>query len=111
MLQFVLHIFSLLLDNDANVDALDYQGFTPLHIAAKAGNEDICNLLLDKNASPNVKGHRSKTPLHKAKHPKVVQLLVHNGANPYAKMKDKGAPTGLDLHSCFDTYIIIYSST
>ena len=96
---------SLLLDNNANVDALDYQGFTPLHIAAKAGNEDICNLLLDKNASPNVKGHRSKTPLHKAKHPKVVQLLVQNGANPYAKMKDKGAPTGLELHSCFDTYI------
>ena len=96
----------ILLDNGANVDALDYQGFTPLHIASKAGNEDICSLLIEKNASPNIKGHRSKTPLHKAKHPKIVQLLVQNGANPYAKMKDKGATkSGLELHSCFDTYI------
>ena len=93
------------MDNGANVDAVDYQGFTPLHIASKAGNEEICTLLLEGNASPNIKGHRSKTPLHKAKHPKIVQLLVQNGANPYSKMKDKGDPDGLEYHSCFDTYI------
>ena len=93
------------MDNGANVDALDYQGFTPLHIASKAGCEDICSLLLERDATPNVKGHRSKTPLHKAKHPKIVQLLVQNGANPYAKISDKSEPEGLELHSCFDTYI------
>ena len=93
------------MDNGADVDAQDYQRFTPLHVASKAGNEEICSLLLERNAAPNVKGHRRKTPLHKAKHPKIVQLLVQNDADPYAKMTDKAEPDGLGIHSCFDTYI------
>ena len=95
------------MDNGANVDALDCQQFTPLHVASKAGNEAICSLLIERNADTNIKGHRSKTPLHKATHPKIVQLLVQNGADPYAKMTDKSDsdPKGLELYSCFDTYI------
>ena len=68
------------MDNGADIDALNHQGFTALHIAAKAGNEGICSLLLERSANPNIKGHRSKTPLHKAKHPKIVQLLLQKGS-------------------------------
>ena len=93
------------MDNGADVHAQDGHGFTPLHIASKASNKDICSLLLEKNADPNVKGHRWKTPLHKTKHPNIVKLLLQYGANPYAKMSDKSEPEGLEVHSCFDTFI------
>ena len=103
-----MYFCRLLLENGANVDALNQQGFTALHVAAKAGHEGICSFLLERSADPNVKGHRSKTPLHKAKHPKIVQLLLERGANPYAKMTaklDKFKPESPEIYSCFDTYI------
>ena len=43
----------LLLQNDHNPDVTSKSGFTPLHIAAHYGNENIVALLLQRNANVN----------------------------------------------------------
>ena len=43
----------LLLQNDHNPDVTSKSGFTPLHIAAHYGNENIAALLLQRNANVN----------------------------------------------------------
>ena len=44
---------ALLLQNDHNPDVTSKSDFTPLHIAAHYGNENIAVLLLDQNADVN----------------------------------------------------------
>ena len=55
------------MENGANVNAENYQGFTPLHVASKWGNDNIVSILLKNDADPSKPGHRLKTPLHKAR--------------------------------------------
>lgn len=80
------------------ITAGDYRHFTPLHYAAKSGSENNTLLLLANGADPNAFGHRLKTPLHKARSPKVVKLLLHNGGNPYLKMIGK-----LEGEKCYNS--------
>ena len=54
----------LLLDNDAEIDAVDNNGATPLLVAAQAAHEGEChrehpaiNLLLERGADPNLRDH------------------------------------------------------
>lgn len=84
-------------DSNELANTKDYRHFTPLHYAAKSGNEMKTQLILD-NLTPdeemyygelNAKGHRLKTPLHKARSPKVVKLLLDSGADEYLKMMKK----------------------
>lgn len=49
---FAFH-FSLLLQSDHNPDVTSKSGFTPLHIAAHYGNENIASLLVQKGADVN----------------------------------------------------------
>ena len=78
--------FSVLIENGADVNAVDSIQFTPLHYAAKWGCERNITLLLDNDANPDAKGHRLQTPLHVARRPNVVKMLVKNGCNQYLKM-------------------------
>ena len=98
-----------MIENGANVNALNYQGFTPLHVAAKWGNDNIVAFLLENDADPSKAGHRLKTPLHKAKTAKTVQILLNNGANPYAKATDKLDIDGHPTQSVFDTLVYRHS--
>ena len=55
-----------LLHRGSNVDAVDVDGQTPLHIAAHYGLADAVNVLLQMNASMEMKDKNGKTPLEVA---------------------------------------------
>lgn len=55
---------ALLLQNEHNPDVTSKSGFTPLHIAAHYGNENIAVILLDKGADVNF--------------PAKVRLVIHS---------------------------------
>ena len=56
------------------------------------GSETNTKLLLENGADVNAQGRRGKTPLHKARTNGIVDTLLENGANPYAKITTKDAP-------------------
>ena len=43
----------LLLQHGADPEAVTKDGYSPLHIAAKEGHEDVIGVLIDQSASPN----------------------------------------------------------
>jgi ankyrin repeat protein len=47
-------LVEMLLNKGANVEAVDSSGNTPLHCAAKTGNEIISSTLIRKHANVNV---------------------------------------------------------
>ena len=48
-----LPVISYLIQQNANIEAIDVEGNTPLHIAAMVGSSTIVKYLLHKNASIN----------------------------------------------------------
>ena len=75
-----------------DINAKDMRGYTALHIAAKAGDKQVCETLLENGADPNVYGKKPKnfkTPLHRARTKKVVKVLLKYGADPYARNFDE----------------------
>ncbi|XP_063585110.1 adhesion G protein-coupled receptor L2-like isoform X2 [Penaeus indicus] len=56
-----------LLEEGAEVDARDKQGWTPLHNAANLGNEEMVRILINYGADINAKDYQyERTPLHMA---------------------------------------------
>ena len=69
----------LLLAHEADVNAQDKYGYTPLHSAADAGNEQVAKILLDKTADINKQDNMGDTPLHVAAYEykiSVVNILL-----------------------------------
>ncbi|ORB90339.1 ankyrin repeat domain-containing protein [Mycobacterium persicum] len=88
IVEFILANFSRLLDAGADVNAIDEQGCTPLHFAAKGESDEVVRLLLDAGADVNARSNRGETPLLNAvtnttpaKLP-IVRLLREHGADP-----------------------------
>jgi len=77
------------------VNTMDSLGYAPIHWAASRGSLDACLLLIQAGASMELRTRVSHlTPLQLAilrKHPRIVSLLLENGANPDAK-NDHGCP-------------------
>jgi len=84
-------IVSILLDNEADVNARDKSQRTCLHIAAKHNSVDSIQLILNQNInSIDVSDRSGRTALHYAcqeGHLEMVQLLIQNGAK--VNMSDK----------------------
>ena len=68
------------------VDIHDEMQNTPLHVAVKFSEEKNVQLLLQHGADPNAVGKNESTPLHKARSPRMAEILLSYGADPY-KMK------------------------
>ena len=75
------------------------KGFTPLHCAAAANNDNAIRALLEKGVDPDIRGLRMNTPLHIAASNDnwfPITLLVQvGGANPY--LKNRNGLTPLDV--------------
>ncbi len=76
----------ILIENGAEIDAMDSQGKTPLFWAINSGNENLINIarmLIDKGADVNIVTSTDETPLLvacKKGHAEVVRLLLKNNA-------------------------------
>lgn len=82
----------------ANINTRDMAGWSPLHLAAKAGLVDVVRLLLDRGAEINARDDYGSTPLHRAVwhgRNEVVNVLIGNGAD--LNLPDDSGKTGLDL--------------
>ncbi|MCO4291397.1 ankyrin repeat domain-containing protein [Solitalea sp. MAHUQ-68] len=67
-------ITKLLIDNHANVNAVQVRGVTPLHTAAHNGNQLLVAILLKAGADKNLRMEDGRTPLEMALEKKYTEL-------------------------------------
>jgi hypothetical protein len=68
----------------AKINAGDYDGRTPLHLAASEGHYEICNALLQAKADPQAVDRWGGTPLmdsYRERRTDAAQLLAEHGAS------------------------------
>lgn len=83
-----LELAELLLENDADPNAIVSEGWTPLHYAAQIRDKGIAEKLLTKGASPKIRNKDGFTPLHiaaKDGNNLIIELLIQKGAYPNAQ--------------------------
>ena len=102
------NIVEVLLEKGANVNAVDSEGWTPLHFAAQNGHASVVEVLLEKGANVNAVNSKGCTPLHSAVwggHESVVKVLIQAGANVNAV--DKYGRTPLDYAKSQDVVKVL----
>lgn len=80
---------------EADIEATDAFGYTPLHIAANEGNLTMVQLLIEGGANITAKTKTGYTPLHLSllkNHMKVARLLCQKGADIQARDREKRTP-------------------
>ena len=83
----LLEIMQRRISHGANVDILDEDGWTPLHLACSGLDENVgVELLVQHNANVNSLTKTKRTPLYLLTEgsgsPKLFQYLLDHGANP-----------------------------
>ena len=74
----------LLVENSANVDALNNDTMAPLHLCADKGNTTVAKLLIENGANLELQDNEGLTPFHQAYSKndlEFAKLLIQNGAN------------------------------
>ena len=74
------------------ISAVNENGDTCIHIAAKMGYAEIVSVLLNKGAETNGLGSRSRTPLQLASiygHLEAVEVLLDAGADATVSLRDE----------------------
>jgi ankyrin repeat protein len=83
----------MLIQNGADVSAVDEDKNTPLHHAAENGQVDVAKVLIQNGADVNAVNEHKRTPLHEAGHVDVAKVLIQNGADVNAVDEwDKSTP-------------------
>ena len=85
----------VLLQNGADANARDKDGWTLLHYAALANAWETAEVLLQNGAEVNAKNDNGVTPLHyaaRANARETAEVLLQNGADINAKAKDGTTP-------------------
>lgn len=85
----------VLLEFGADANAVDDQGGTPLHVAAREGNAELIRLLAERRAVVDARDKSNWTPLHFASSQKKVEAtraLLRAGADRYARTKGGETP-------------------
>ena len=86
-----IQIIEFLLDQGADLDLQDSDGWSALMEASANKNECIVKFLLEKGANPNLQNKLGNTSLiiaiKRAASFKIIELLLDNGANIHLKNK------------------------
>ncbi|XP_045333808.1 serine/threonine-protein kinase TNNI3K isoform X4 [Leopardus geoffroyi] len=97
----VYKVADVLLQHGANVNVQDAVFFTPLHIAAYYGHEQVTRLLLKFGADVNVSGEVGDRPLHLASAKgffNIAKLLMEEGSKADVNAQDN--EDHVPLHFC-----------
>ncbi len=104
------------LDEDPSLlNSYSHDGWTPLHLAAFFGREDVARLLLERGAEVNARSRserfaRANTPLHAAaanRQTAVAEMLIARGADVNAQDGHGFTPLALAASSRNDTLVIL----
>ena len=93
-----VHVAKILLDHDANINAVCAYRKTPLHYAIEKNDESMATFLLRSDADIEARDIALRTPLHTAiecRQENMVFFLLESGAD--AKAKDKAGRDALNL--------------
>ncbi len=84
-----------LIKEGADVDAKDWLGNSPLHVAARSNKSVMAKVLIDAGATVDMKNSSGHTPLHwAAAHNarEATEMLILHGADVSLKNKDGRTP-------------------
>ena len=108
-MESLLKIARLLLNHGADLSVTDYEGWTPIHAAARSGYREIVEQLLEHGANIEVRNKKRQTPLHEAcKNGKldVSRFLIDHGS--VINCRDDEGFTPLHLASRFGHVAVVW---